>query len=181
MIPTSIQDKSSIHEGLKAKYHTLLAWLKAHPNEQFSEVKYSDKWTVGQHAYHLIQSTEPLNQALILPKMALRGLFGKKNDRPERSYPELVQYYQRKLGDGGRAPSKFQPPVLNNEQKPEILNRLSTELAKLEKNLGKWDEEQLGRYLLPHPLMGKLTVREILFFTVYHTGHHHRILVEKYS
>lgn len=181
MIPTSIQDKLSIHEGLKTQYHTLLGWLKAHPAELFSEEKYPDKWTVGQNAYHLIQSTAPLNQALILPKMALRGLFGKKNERPERSYPELVQYYQNKLKEGGRAPSKFEPPIITNEQKPEILNRLSTELKKLEKNLDKWSEDQMSKYLLPHPLMGKLTVREMLFFTIYHTGHHHRILVKKYS
>lgn len=181
MAPTSIQDKPSIHEGLKTQYHALLGWLKAHPNDQFSAIKYPDKWTVGQHAYHLIQSTEPLNQALALPKMAIRGLFGKKNKRPERSYPELVQYYQGKLSQGGKAPSKFEPPLVTNEQKPEILNKLSRELQKLEKNLHKWDENQMGIYLLPHPLMGKLTVREMLFFTIYHTSHHHRILVEKYS
>ncbi|GAB5552083.1 MAG: hypothetical protein Sapg2KO_16740 [Saprospiraceae bacterium] len=181
MFPTSIQDKPSIQEGLKAQYHTLLGWLRANPDEQFSAIRYPDKWTVGQHAYHLIQSTEPLNQALALPKMALRGLFGKKNERPERSYPELVQYYQSKLSKGGRAPSKYEPPIITNTQKPVILNQLSNELEKLEKNLTKWEEDQMSIYLLPHPLMGKLTIREMLFFTVYHTGHHHRILAEKYS
>ena len=181
MIPISIQDKSSIREGLKAQYHTLLGWLKAHPIEKFSEKRYPDKWTVGQHAYHLIQSTEPLNQALALPKLALRGLFGKKNERPERSYQELVLYYQEKLSQGGRAPDKYEPPFITDEQKTTILEKLSAEFKKLETNLDKWDEDQMGKYLLPHPLMGKLTIREMLFFTIYHTGHHHKILVEKYS
>lgn len=181
MIPNSIQDKSSIHEGLKAQYHTLMGWLKAHPDDQFSQKRYPDKWTVGQHAYHLIQSTEPLNQALILPKLAIRGLFGKKNERPERSYSALVEYYQEKLSKGGRAPAKFEPSIVTNDQKPKIIGQLAKELQTLEQNLEKWDEKQLGIYLLPHPLMGKLTVREMFFFTIYHTGHHHRILVEKYS
>ena len=33
-------------------------------------------------------------------------------------------------------------------------------------------EEELDTYLIPHPLIGKMTLRELLFFTVYHIGHH---------
>ncbi len=35
-----------------------------------------------------------------------------------------------------------------------------------------WSEAALDRYRLPHPLLGKLTVREMLFFTLYHNAHH---------
>lgn len=38
--------------------------------------------------------------------------------------------------------------------------------------LGKWSDKALDSYLLPHPLLGKMTVREILFFTLYHNLHH---------
>ena len=40
------------------------------------------------------------------------------------------------------------------------------------------DTADLDAVLLPHPLLGKLTVREMLFFTVYHVQHH-RALVER--
>jgi hypothetical protein len=30
----------------------------------------------------------------------------------------------------------------------------------------------LDEYLLPHPLIGKLTIREILYFTIYHNLRH---------
>ena len=40
--------------------------------------------------------------------------------------------------------------------------------------IGSWREQDLDRYVLPHPLLGKLTLREMLFFTLYHNYHHVR-------
>jgi uncharacterized damage-inducible protein DinB len=37
---------------------------------------------------------------------------------------------------------------------------------------GRWSERALDARQLPHPLLGKLTVREMLFFTLYHNRHH---------
>lgn len=37
---------------------------------------------------------------------------------------------------------------------------------------GRWREWQLDRLRLPHPALGNLTVREMLFFTIYHHAHH---------
>ncbi len=36
----------------------------------------------------------------------------------------------------------------------------------------RWSDRQLDQYLAPHPLLGKLTLRELCYFTIYHTGHH---------
>jgi len=38
----------------------------------------------------------------------------------------------------------------------------------------KYNEQQLDSYILPHPLIGKLTLREMLYFTLYHAEHHHK-------
>jgi hypothetical protein len=38
--------------------------------------------------------------------------------------------------------------------------------------LGRWSEQELDRVTLPHPLLGKLTAREVAYFTVYHGRHH---------
>ena len=39
-------------------------------------------------------------------------------------------------------------------------------------------EKDLDFYVLPHPLIGKLTLREMLFFCIYHVQHHHKITQE---
>ena len=38
----------------------------------------------------------------------------------------------------------------------------------------RWPEPSLDRYQLLHPLLGRLTVREMLEFSVYHHAHHLR-------
>jgi hypothetical protein len=43
----------------------------------------------------------------------------------------------------------------------------------------RWPERALDRHLLPHPLMGLLTIREMLAFTVYHTAHHLRRVADR--
>jgi uncharacterized damage-inducible protein DinB len=39
----------------------------------------------------------------------------------------------------------------------------------------------LDRLRLPHPALGKLTVREMLFFTIYHNIHHVENVVRRLS
>ena len=43
----------------------------------------------------------------------------------------------------------------------------------------KWKDSQLDQYLAPHPLLGKLTLRELCYFTIYHTEHHLHIIKER--
>ncbi len=54
----------------------------------------------------------------------------------------------------------------------ELLNEFSTASAELVSVAEKWTEDDLDRFLLPHPLIGKLTIREMLFFTIYHNLRH---------
>ncbi len=45
--------------------------------------------------------------------------------------------------------------------------------------MDRWRDSDLDRLRLPHPLLGKLTVREMLYFTLYHNAHHARRIVER--
>ena len=53
---------------------------------------------------------------------------------------------------------------------------LLREVEALCSRLERMDEKQLDAYLLPHPLLGKLTLREMLYFTIYHVEHHGRLV-----
>ena len=50
--------------------------------------------------------------------------------------------------------------------------RWSAATVNLCNQVARWNEADLDRYRMPHPLLGLLTVREMLQFTVYHTAHH---------
>jgi hypothetical protein len=174
-----IQSKEDIIQTLEKHYQQLENWLNKQPLEQFSISPIEGKWSTGEHIDHLIRGTQPLNQALRMPKLAIRTMFGKPN-REGRNYEELVAKYLSKLSEGGRATGAFVPKNIAKDKKAALMATLQEEKAKLQNIISKWEDRDLDNYLLPHPLLGKLTVREMLYFIVYHTEHHLNTLVEKY-
>lgn len=136
-----------------------------------------EKWSVAQNVTHLITSTKMTRLVYRLPKFVVRLYTGKPN-RPSRSYDELVAKYQFKLAQGGRASGRFvAKPLSANEQKETIvINFTKTMESLINAVQKKWDDPQLDKYLAPHPLLGKLTLRELCYFTIYHTNHHLAII-----
>ncbi|MBL7873548.1 MAG: DinB family protein [Cyclobacteriaceae bacterium] len=135
----------------------------------------NDKWSIGQNVEHLIRSLSPVNLALLLPGFVLRFQFGKPNRQP-RTYTELVNRYHEKLQAGGRASARFVPPPVLWNEKEKKLAAFVHQTDIMNKRVNSWSEAQLDNYLLPHPLLGKLTVREMLFFSGYHIEHHLKLL-----
>jgi DinB superfamily len=142
--------------------------------EKFA-VKLGDAWSPSDNVRHLNKSTEPVAKAMRVPKLALTLLVGKA-ERPSRTYSELVSTYQQTVSggvDAGRfAPSDIPQPADANAWQVQIVGELRSSLSSLIRITERWDEANLDRYVLPHPLIGKLTVREMLFFTLYHHTHH---------
>jgi len=58
------------------------------------------------------------------------------------------------------------------EEKKSLLVNFQIQIQRLQKVLEKWSEEDLDKYLIPHPLLGKLTIRELMLWMVYHHYHH---------
>lgn len=130
------------------------------------------KWNALQHLDHLIKSISPVNMAMSVPKFILNWKFGVAN-RPSRTYDALVDRYYVKLQAGGKAPGPFVPPAdVDPADKESLLHQLNKLSQKLANKTLKHNEWQLDRYILPHPLLGKLTLREMLYFTAYHVAHH---------
>ena len=140
----------------------------------------TEKWSVAQNVTHLITSANMTRLAYHLPKFMVRIYSGKPN-RPSRSYDELVAKYKLKLEQGGRASGRFvAKPVSQKKGKKSILHTFDTAMEKLANTIQtKWDDTQLDEYLAPHPLLGKITLRELCYFTIYHTEHHLTIIKER--
>ena len=52
------------------------------------------------------------------------------------------------------------------------MKSFSKELEKLNEQIDEWKEDDLKSYQLPHPVLGKLSIKEMIFFTIIHTDHH---------
>lgn len=135
------------------------------------------KWTAGQQVDHIRRSVSPVRLAFSLPTFIPRLLFGKAN-RPSITYEQLVEKYKRKLSEGGRAFGRFVPAEVQFGERGKLLNVLKQHVRSLANKISMISEEKLDRLILPHPLLGKITLREMVFFTAYHAQHHHRQLEE---
>lgn len=173
-------DKESIAQLLEEKNQILLNLLQHQESDKWKEGP-KGKWTSGQQALHLLQSIKPLNDVLSMPKFLLRYRFGKAN-RAVRDYETIVNRYQQRLKEAEGmtfGPSRNMKVPLFKE-KDYILTRLQVENKKLQYKTRKMSETHLDTLILPHPLMGKMPVREIIMWTAYHIEHHTKILKDIY-
>ena len=132
-------------------------------------------WSPADNVRHLTKSIRAVTRGLGMPKVALLFLFG-IGRRGSRSYDEVRETYRKALAAGGQAggyaPSARRPPADLEAWRGEIMAERERVAQALAREIGRWGEGALDRFRLPHPLLGKLTVREMLFFTLYHNLHH---------
>ncbi len=147
------------------------------------ELQPEGKWTAGQHVIHLVQSTKPLLKALKLPNFLLKWKFGTSN-RPSRTYNEVINRYKEKLelvGPGIVGPFSRSMPDSPQSEAQKWMNELSDLNTRINNITLKCSDSTLDKVILPHPLMGKMTLREILMWNAYHTSHHIHVLIQKYK
>jgi len=137
------------------------------------------KWSPAGHLRHIYQSVKPLAMAMGLPKLAIVAVAGKAN-RPSVSYDELVARYKAQVEKGAVATGKYVPPT-EQFNLAELQEKVSNIVTSLTDKISGWKEEDLDKYFLPHPLLGKITVREMLYFTLYHVQHHDYLLKRDYE
>jgi hypothetical protein len=131
-----------------------------------------EKWNALQQVDHLIKSVTPVSKAFAIPSFILSWRFGVAN-RPSRSYDALVDRYHIKLQAGGRASAAFiPPPAIAVTEKGRLLQELEKVTNQLIRRTASYKEFALDKYILPHPLLGMITLREMIYFTAYHASHH---------
>ncbi|APG64225.1 hypothetical protein LPB136_02065 [Tenacibaculum todarodis] len=174
-------NKESIVNLLEDKHQQLFDWLKEQPEDTFEKGP-EGKWTTGQHIEHLVNSIQKLNNALSFPSFILKSKFGTSN-REVRTYNEVVKKYQDKLIVNQEKARAFNINVKTPSEKKykQLLSTLEIQNKKLQYKTLKLKDKNLDTLILPHPLMGKMPLREIIMWTAYHTEHHTTILEEKHS
>lgn len=162
-------NQHAIQSLLSNSFDNFTRFVKTLPDHRFTASPYG-KWSAGQQLDHLIKSSKPVCSALSLPRLVLR-YFGTART-PSMSYDSLVKNYQQVLAAGATATSAYQPSVVYLAQRAALLQLFEEQKTKLLQQLQSWTEQDLDKYRLPHPLLGKITVREMLYFTAYHNEHH---------
>lgn len=142
----------------------------------FFERPSPEKWSVAEHVQHMITSTNTTTLAYTLPAFIVRWVGGTPN-RPSRSYEALVERYLQKLAAGGKASGIFVPKRLTQKDSREkLIQQWEKVAAKFISAFNNNSESKLDGYLARHPLLGRITLRELGYFTIYHTEHHLNII-----
>ncbi len=171
--PTALSNRREIIEALETAHESAVEYWLSFTTPEFFEPT-GTHWSPSEHVRHLTRSMAPLLPVLRVPRVALRFAFGSATG-PSRSYAEIDALYREALSAGGTA-GRFAPPPDHGAQdlirRDAIMDAHSETLRGLTQAMERWTEGQLDAYRLPHPLIGKLTVREMMLFTLLHNQHH---------
>ncbi len=169
--------KDQIIEAAEKIFTAFTAGCKAVEEESFFKRRGEGKWSVAENIQHLIISTNTSKLAYTLPSFIVRWIGGKPN-RGSKSYEAVVEKYSTKLAEGGKASGRFIPSPVQVKCSKEILiqNWQKAASAFIYAIKNKTTESKLDDYLVRHPLLGRITLRELCYFTVYHTEHHLNII-----
>jgi hypothetical protein len=169
--------KQEIINKLIANHQQFTSYLSTLDDQDFNFSMNDQKWSAGQQADHIYRSVWPLKLLLGLPKWLTRLVFRKSN-RPSKSYEALTEKYVQRLQQGGRASGRFIPAKIGSINKLTVSNKIEKTVLQLCESLNKYAEQEIDALVLPHPLLGKLTLREMMYFTIYHVRHHHKLAIQ---
>jgi hypothetical protein len=142
------------------------------PDEQFFS-KPESGWSPLENIKHL-------NSAITVVAIFTRKelsflllLFGKGNS--QNTIPEVVKNYNDKLNSGSGAgvfTPFFSSTQIEKGRKESEIKSLQSSIQTLIDVVRHWTDEELDKINILHPIMGIITVREMLYFNFYHLYHH---------
>lgn len=165
---------SEVIEAIETVYGDSVEYWHSFDTQSFFE-PIGESWSPSENVRHLTKSIRAVTFGLRLPKVALLLKFGKPKHE-SRTYSTIVDVYHKVLAAGGKAgkftPKKREPAVDPEEQRAQIMEQHKEAVELFCDSIRKWSEKSLDTRQMPHPLIGNLTVREMILFTVYHNQHH---------
>lgn len=133
------------------------------------------KWSVAQNVEHINLTLSRLGKFLSLPKPDIEANFG-LSGRPSIGNEEFIKSYQNALTSGLQSPTPFVPEYNTDSSLQELITNGKKILENVISNLQNWSEEDMEQYQCPHPALGKITVKEMFYFTIFHVQYHQQII-----
>ena len=158
----------------------ILKVCKQMDNEHFFHSE--GKWSVAENLEHLRLSFAKSWKGLFIPKIISKMMFGKPSHQ-SLPYEVLEEAYKQKLKAGGKA-SKEYIPVIDREKssKEDLMERFEqTTTRYLNEIRYYWEEKNIDKYQFPHPLLGNITARELMYFNIFHCWHHFNTMRQRNS
>jgi nitrate/nitrite-specific signal transduction histidine kinase len=169
-----MHNKPELIKALNIQKLEFQRFLSSIPNKQFFDGS-SEQWSVAHHVKHI---TSVINR--IATGLANPGALPKREPAtPSRDFATMHQSYLNTLQN---TPSEtlrqFGSRVTLEERQDfqayqtQMISNFVDAITNFNTALEGFDEEHLETLGMPHPLLGLISSREMVFFTVFHNAHH---------
>ena len=134
-----------------------------------------DIWAAADQVRHLTKSIRAVTKGLALPRLVLVVCFGWSRGA-KRAFEDLRTRYKAALANGAGA-GRFAPRPLPSSEatdasRARVMAQHAEAVEAFAARIASWPDPALDHYRLPHPILGKLTLREMAQFTLLHNVHH---------
>jgi hypothetical protein len=163
------------HELIQAFFNNhqeMIDYVASLTDEEFT-FSQNKKWSAGQQFSHVYLTLLPFPKVLPSKEFILQK-FGKIN-RPTWSYDLVIENYFK---TSRQSPEQYLPEQVDAEQKATITANIQNVLSSIQQLLNEYTDEELDTLVLPHPLLGNLTIREMFYLMSYHATHHLRQTIQ---
>lgn len=140
-------------------------------------ISVNGKWSVCQNVQHITIALLRVSNFLALPKFRIKSDYG-LSERVSTNSESMFKLFRNSLEKGVNTTEAFMPEANLETSFKELVKQGNDRLGMFISNLKNWSEEELEMYNCPHPVFGKMTVREILYFTIYHAQHHNETIIK---
>ena len=155
-------NKAEVRNDLRENTRQLLSVIQEFPETKFNTLPSGDEWSAGQVCEHLIK----------VETGTLR-LYTGKTESCDRDPEEKITTIKKRLGDRDTKMSAFGPiiPDENPKNKTKVLEKLQDIRQRLTSLI---EVHELTELVLgfDHPLFGRLTRIEWIYFSIYHSRRH---------
>lgn len=162
--------KEIILNKLNENHKSFIDYLSNLAKKEF-ELSVHKKWTAGQQLEHIVLCVKGLVLFFSLDKATIEQDFG-STSRQGRSYEALLREYTDNSGGGWKAPVRYIPETNTINKRENLIQTLEGLIKELGFKIETFTEQELDSLQIPHPSLGILTLREMLYNAIYHVEHH---------
>ncbi len=163
-------NKAEIKESFKKSYSSFTNYIDGLNKDEFTFI-YPAKWSAGQQLKHIVLCVYPLVKIFGMLNTIIEQNFGTTKAQ-SRSYDILVADYLKELNQGGKAPNQYVPEIVLENKKSELIKTLLKLINKLNTEIEVFTENELDTLSIPNPLLGNISLRDMLYNAIYHVEHH---------
>lgn len=161
-----------IIEALESNARAIVEFFSRLPDPQFFEGD-PDHWGPAHHLLHMTRTSASLEPALRSGALPLHptGRSRTYAEVRDAATASLTATPRDRLLEMGRT-----VVIEPGARRADVVRAFATASAELRAAAAAWTEDALDRHALTHPLIGPLTVREMMLFFVVHERHHLKLV-----